>query len=598
MEFFLEHLPAEVLTFAYVGDRYNLVHLCAHQNWESIVNTLRTKFHLDSLDSDHVGRTLLHWAVENFWAYGVSDHSDKPQAWLDRQDRDGMTALHLAIINRNLPAAESLLSQGARFLLKNKHGKNAVHIAAEHSFTKALDLFLAMDLREYQRDHQGTALLHYLCMWQSYAVVEKYVKSKKPILNVRDRARRTPLHFAARCGNFNAAKVLLKYGSLVDVRDSNRQTPLHYAIQEGHIDLIEIFAAHFADFNIVDGLRQTCLHISIRQAQRVSHKFDELTGVPVIQKSVDHRTILLVLDKAPKIHYQDHFGKTALHRASALQDSWTAKNLIKLSAAINIQDSLGLSPLHIAAANDCIAVAEILMSFDSTKLSLHDKRGCTPLDYALTLGNKAIIKALSEEGAENTKNYGEKLHFLNPYWHKTDTYAWHKEWKVTEFSKRRKSKAEKGDDSRSEAKSAPRVDKYNNRDHGHNECSPNTVQDEPHIYRQNGDGYHKPNAHQTGLHPDSARSGRERAKSLDGRDIEKDDVARAARDIANQENAHNSSSKQSPSFKSKKNVATYPKIQKKYIDEDTLEFYHLPYREDKVSYPSLVTQKDTDWTTA
>ena len=112
-----------------VNDEYrqfhHLLHLCAQQDWEDIVNILEYRFDIHGLpDGDHVGRTMLHWAVENNWDYAMRDFSDRPKAWIDHQDRDGMTALHIACVIHNYAVAEHLVDSGANYLLKDKYGKN------------------------------------------------------------------------------------------------------------------------------------------------------------------------------------------------------------------------------------------------------------------------------------------------------------------------------------------------------------------------------------------------------------------------------------------------------------------------------------------
>ena len=124
----LRKLKPEALTPSMYWGRYNLVHLCAHQDWEEVVQTLIEKFNLDGLDGDHIGRTLLHWAVEYGWKYALLHHWNKPSSWLNRQDRDGLTALHIAVTSRNIQAIQNLVEQGADILLPDKNGKNPVHL--------------------------------------------------------------------------------------------------------------------------------------------------------------------------------------------------------------------------------------------------------------------------------------------------------------------------------------------------------------------------------------------------------------------------------------------------------------------------------------
>ena len=104
---------------------HHLLHLCAQQDWEDIANILEHRFDIHGLpDGDHVGRTMLHWAVHNGWDYAMRDFSDRPKTWIDHQDRDGMTALHIACVIQSYKIAEHLVDSGANYLLKDKYGKN------------------------------------------------------------------------------------------------------------------------------------------------------------------------------------------------------------------------------------------------------------------------------------------------------------------------------------------------------------------------------------------------------------------------------------------------------------------------------------------
>lgn len=93
-------------------------------NREDTAMILEKDFDIHGLpNGDHVGRTMLHWAVEQSWSYALKNFSDKPKHWLDHQDRDGMTALHLACQLQNRRIAEHLVDSGANYLLKDKLGK-------------------------------------------------------------------------------------------------------------------------------------------------------------------------------------------------------------------------------------------------------------------------------------------------------------------------------------------------------------------------------------------------------------------------------------------------------------------------------------------
>ena len=107
------------------GIFHHLLHLCAQQDWEDVVSILEERFDIHGLPGgDHVGRTMLHWAVENSWDYVLRDFGTRTRTWLNYQDRDGMTALHIACLKQNECVVKHLVDSGASYLLKDKLGRN------------------------------------------------------------------------------------------------------------------------------------------------------------------------------------------------------------------------------------------------------------------------------------------------------------------------------------------------------------------------------------------------------------------------------------------------------------------------------------------
>jgi ankyrin repeat protein len=75
-------------------------------------------------------------------------------------------------------------------------------------------------------------------MWQSGKFIAEFIQKKKLLVNVVDRTRRTPLHYAATYCNMSAARALIDNGTAIDMKDSNGMTPLHAALREGNFEMI------------------------------------------------------------------------------------------------------------------------------------------------------------------------------------------------------------------------------------------------------------------------------------------------------------------------------------------------------------------------
>ena len=264
---------------------HHLLHLWAQQDFEDVANIIEERFDIHGLpDGDHVGRTMLHWAVDNSWDYAMRDFSDKPKSWIDHQDRDGMTALHIACFHQNYPVAKHLVDSGANYLLKDKLAKNpgsyplmrltgcladsfTVHVAAEVGCRSIIKLFVEKTTREYGRDKQGRSLLHFLVMWQPGPLIEEFIRAKSPIIDVLDNQRRTPFFYAALYNNDQAVVVLLDHGARVNFLDSNGSLPLHQALK-GSAATASLLIGWDAKLKSNDGFRQTCLQIAIRSQRK------------------------------------------------------------------------------------------------------------------------------------------------------------------------------------------------------------------------------------------------------------------------------------------------------------------------------------------
>ena len=229
----------EVESFSNEG-RFNLVNLCAEQDWEDLVELLRAEYGLESVDQDTKGRTILHWAALSGWSYAERFHSDVQRTTVNVQDLDGCTPLHLAAEHRNLVATTFLLDQGANVMLRSKYGKTPVYTAAEAGSRAILEMFLDKRISEYGRDFAGNGLLHFVCLWEWPSVLDRYAKDRNLIINIKNRRRQTPLHFAAIAGNQGMLRSPLAFGANATGRDHIGFTPLLYAVQQGHLDVLSI----------------------------------------------------------------------------------------------------------------------------------------------------------------------------------------------------------------------------------------------------------------------------------------------------------------------------------------------------------------------
>lgn len=362
------------------SDQFDLLHLCADQDWEDVVHLLQGKYGMKSLASDHKGRTLLHWAVECGWDMEHFSLSEKEV--LDRPDRDGLTVLHLAILNRDMKVLRALIAAGANCFPRDKNGMTPAHLAADSGFREALELYIDMPTREFGRTRAGASLLHLIASWLDGPTVSRFVTRKRALLDVMDKNRNTPLHFAAMVDNLSSVDALVAMGCNINAKNSTRRTPLHEAIRGRSVGTTLLLLKLGADYTAVDAFGQTCL--------LMVYRYGLVSLVPRF------------LDLGCSIHVEDVFGMTPLHRACAngnhMED--LVLDLLDRQAKWWLMNKYRRTPLDLAVENRNDRVVEEMASCLWHNFPEHETRKF--------VFNRALRLAIQEECGEEIESVLEK----------------------------------------------------------------------------------------------------------------------------------------------------------------------------------------------
>ena len=133
--------------------------------------------------------------------------------WIGRRvdinvkDKDGMTALHLAVWRKNIKMVSYLLEQGADINARSdiSAGMTALLIAARFGATE-----IAKKLIEHEAD-----------------------------INAKDKDGMTALHLAVWNGNIEIVSYLLEQGANIYTKDNEGRIPLHFAIESNHTEIVK-----------------------------------------------------------------------------------------------------------------------------------------------------------------------------------------------------------------------------------------------------------------------------------------------------------------------------------------------------------------------
>jgi ankyrin repeat protein len=162
-----------------------------------------------------------------------------------------------------------------------------------------------------------------------------------------------PIHDAAKEGNLETIKKLVKDGADVKAKDYKGITPLYYAAnynsEHEKIDIVKFLINNGANVNAKNNEGMTPLHIAVY--------FENLDVVK-----------FLVVNGAD-INAKDDEGKTPLHKAARYANTEAVKFLVVNGADVNTKDKEGYTPIQLAARHNNLVTVEILSSLERKKES-------------------------------------------------------------------------------------------------------------------------------------------------------------------------------------------------------------------------------------
>ncbi len=448
------------------------------------------KQHADVNAPEPDGTTALHWAVRQDDREMV-DRLIKAGANVKTANRYGVTPLYLACVNGSAPMIAKLLDAGADANSATTEGETALMTVARTGNVEAAKVLLAhgADVNSKEQWRQQTPL-----MW---AVAESHPEmaqeliahgadvnarqvewhwerqvTKEPREKWMPLGALTPLHFAARQGCVDCARVLVKAGADINAGDPNNITPMLLALINGHYDFAAFMIDQGADPNIADETGRTPLFAAVddhtmpesnlpapreidnnltsmdvikallahganpnaqlnkQQPYRtkVDRGADTMLGTgttPMLRaaKAGDVEAIGVLLAKGGDAKIPTKFGITPIMAAAGLgskeEDTTGRKKTeaeaiasIKLcldaGADVNAVNNQGDTALHGAAQKGYDQVVQFLVDHGA-KLDIKDKRGHTPLDAAMGLMGNGGFDGSRRDVHESTAALLRKL---------------------------------------------------------------------------------------------------------------------------------------------------------------------------------------------
>lgn len=263
-------------------------------------------------------------------------------------------------------------------------------------------------------DDELTAIIHLVADAGRSDLLEFMISSGADV-NLIDREKGTPLHYATRNKDLEMIKALISNGADLNVPNSNNEILLHVAAgiygMENY-ELIEYLLEKGANPSALDKWNSSPLMVAVTNqadikifdlfAERGSLKSAEKSNECFLLacESGDLSHVNYFIEKGADFLCKSESGRTGLHAAAELGEIEVLEHLLSCGVDVNSTDIDGSTPLLIAADLGCIDSVQLLVSHGANLDALCRKSGWTSFQAACIKSNPEIAEFLLDSGAD------------------------------------------------------------------------------------------------------------------------------------------------------------------------------------------------------
>lgn len=363
----------------------------------------------------------------------------------DRMNKEGFTPLHLAILEHDVPMTEDIIAAGADVSLRVQtnlleaasHKINgerlddnwaALDFAAVEGRVDLVRILVANGAAVNELSDEFRTALHAAAVGNQVRGIDTLMELGADVEGGRENSYWIkPVEVAAEVGAVEAVMALVRHGT--DLNDCG-VNPLVYAVKKGwDLEVVRALLAAGSDpSNGGTGDGSTPLHTAAAEwpredvARVLLHR-----GANALATDDDGHTPLHVLasrDLSLPFYYNSLDCMSPYGRAVAASSGcWkTGVHFFVLEAgiAVDSQDSIGLTPLHLACSRGNIEAITALLSHGAD-INVRDGAGRSPLHHAALKGFVETVDVLLGLGADANcadKRLITPLHLACSYSHR------------------------------------------------------------------------------------------------------------------------------------------------------------------------------------
>lgn len=405
---------------------------------DDMYKSLIVKKNVSSTDSE--GNTPLIIALKRNTDFSKIEYIANLDSNINARNRDGESALFIAVKKNNRNAGELLLSLGADIFSANTKNVSPLRLALESK--NGSEQWILNSETISLVDGSGNTVLHYAAEWRLPEETLELLIQKGCDVNAKNGNGETPVFSAAKSDNQSTILTLAKNNANIQERDNLGSSALHVAVRwdalsaaEQLVNLgIDVNAQNIAgktplDEAAVEGSISMASLLIARGANPNSFDTSGRTALSGAVRANNYEMVKLLLSSNANPQIQDMNGRTPYHDAAILGEKKIIDELRKAGAnpltrdkngttpftltfpkekslmyAVlgkdkMLTDSDGNTPVHIAVqahANDSVITSLVANGYP---FDIRNTSGYTPLSLAVASGQKDKAALLLEKGA-------------------------------------------------------------------------------------------------------------------------------------------------------------------------------------------------------
>lgn len=169
-----------------------------------------------------------------------------------------------AIKAGEISGLQALIDRGEDLDRQDKNGKTPLHIAVIYDKPEAVNMLVKFQAELNIKDENGFTPLHFATQLNRSEIARTLINAGARINTVTCKLD-TPLSFATWHGDRELINLLLSKLARLDVQDFKDDTPLIIAAKRGYNDVVSLYIDNLAPANKRDAKKNNCLHYLLIQ---------------------------------------------------------------------------------------------------------------------------------------------------------------------------------------------------------------------------------------------------------------------------------------------------------------------------------------------